>query len=99
MAPTNDNQADNAHKFWSTQPVIRDGEHDIASNNDGPIKDIDPAQVSKEPHSLVNGFEWSTIDLEDSKQAEELYELLANHYVEDVNAMFRFNYSVSFFDW
>lgn len=99
MAPSDENATGSTHKFWSTQPVIRSESHDLPETNDGPIKEIDPAQVSKEPYSLVTGFEWSTIDLEDPKQSEELHELLANHYIEDVNAMFRLNYSVSFFDW
>lgn len=32
-------------------------------------------------------------------KSEEVYELLSNHYVEDDEAMFRFNYSVSFLNW
>ena len=32
-------------------------------------------------------------------QLEEVYELLNGHYVEDDEAMFRFHYSVSFFNW
>ena len=34
-----------------------------------------------------------------NNQLEEVYELLTNHYVEDEEAMFRFNYSVSFLNW
>lgn len=32
-------------------------------------------------------------------QLEEVYELLTGHYVEDDESMFRFNYSISFFNW
>ncbi len=35
----------------------------------------------------------------DSHQLEEVYELLMGHYVEDDEAMFRFNYSISFLNW
>ena len=35
----------------------------------------------------------------DFRQLEEVYELLTGHYVEDDEAMFRFNYSVSFLNW
>lgn len=35
----------------------------------------------------------------DVSQLEEVYELLSGHYVEDDEAMFRFNYSVSFLNW
>lgn len=34
-----------------------------------------------------------------AEQLEEVYELLTGHYVEDDEAMFRFNYSVSFLNW
>ncbi len=33
------------------------------------------------------------------EKLEEVYKLLSNHYVEDDEAMFRFNYSVSFLNW
>lgn len=32
-------------------------------------------------------------------QLEEVWQLLNGHYVEDDEAMFRFNYSVSFLNW
>lgn len=93
------NQKDMAsYKFWQTQPVPRfdDKEESIT---EGPIKRIDPAKVSKEPDALVEGFEWSTLDLTNQEELHELYDLLTNHYVEDDNAMFRFNYSRSFLHW
>ncbi|KAI5285134.1 glycylpeptide N-tetradecanoyltransferase [Ascosphaera aggregata] len=94
------NQKDMAnYKFWKTQPVIHFDETTRQDIQDGPIKIIDPAKVSKEPDVLVEGFEWATLDLDQEKQLKELYELLAGHYVEDVNAMFRFNYSTSFLNW
>ena len=33
------------------------------------------------------------------QKVDELYDLLSNHYVEDDDAMFRFNYSSSFLNW
>jgi glycylpeptide N-tetradecanoyltransferase len=48
---------------------------------------------------MYPGFEWVTMDLEDEKQLEEVYELLTNHYVEDKDATFRFKYSPSFLNW
>jgi hypothetical protein len=32
---------------------------------DGPIKEIDIARVSKEPPPMYDGFEWVTLNLED----------------------------------
>lgn len=92
------NQKDMAsYKFWQTQPVPRfDDKDDLA---EGPIKIINPEEVSKEPPQLIEGFEWVTLDVQDDKEVAELYELLSNHYVEDDNAMFRFNYSRAFLNW
>lgn len=93
------NQKDMAnYKFWATQPVPRFDE-DKTAVQDGPIKIIKPEEVSKEPDPLLDGFEWVTLDLTDEKEIAELYDLLTNHYVEDDNAMFRFNYSRAFLNW
>lgn len=91
------NQKDMAsYKFWQTQPVPRFDDKESAG---GPIKMIDPEKVSKEPDALIEGFEWATLDLTNETELQELYDLLTNHYVEDDNAMFRFNYSRSFLHW
>lgn len=95
------NQKDMAsYKFWQTQPVPsfedQTGKKTISQ---GPIKRINPDEVSKTPDPLIEGFEWCTLDLTDPKELQELYELLNNHYVEDDNAMFRFSYSQSFLHW
>ena len=92
------NQKDMASfKFWQTQPVARfDDKGNMA---EGPIIQINPEQVPKEPDPLIEGFEWVTLDLTDEKELQELYELLAGHYVEDHSAMFRFNYSIPFLNW
>ncbi|KAI4199081.1 MAG: hypothetical protein LQ350_004836 [Teloschistes chrysophthalmus] len=86
------NQKDMAsYKFWQTQPVPRFDE--TQQFEEGPIKRIDPEQIPKEPQQLLEGFEWVTMDLTNDKELEEVYELLNGHYVEDDEAMFRFNYS------
>lgn len=93
------NQKDMAsYKFWQTQPVTR-FEEQSKITEDGPIKVIDPAKVSKEPDALLDGFEWTTLDLKDEKELQELWDLLTYHYVEDDDAMFRFRYSQSFLQW
>jgi glycylpeptide N-tetradecanoyltransferase len=98
MSLGNKNQKDMAsYKFWQTQPVPRFD--DQANLTEGPIKIIDPAEVSKEPPQLIEGFEWVTLDISNDTEVTELYELLSNHYVEDDNAMFRFNYSRAFLNW
>ncbi|KAM5472846.1 glycylpeptide N-tetradecanoyltransferase [Microsporum audouinii] len=86
-----------SYKFWQTQPVIRfDDKGEIV---DGPIKEIDIEAVSKTPGPLIDGFEWVTLDLNDDRETQELYELLTDHYVEDESEMFRFNYSKDFLNW
>jgi glycylpeptide N-tetradecanoyltransferase len=47
----------------------------------------------------MEGFEWVTMDMTQEEQLQEVFELLYGHYVEDEEAMFRFNYSTSFFRW
>ena len=84
-------------KFWQTQPVRRFDDKD--DGEEGPIIKIDPESVSKEPDPLLDGFEWTTLDLEKEEELQELYALLRDHYVEDTSAMFRFNYSTSFLNW
>ncbi|KAK4692357.1 hypothetical protein P7C71_g4829, partial [Lecanoromycetidae sp. Uapishka_2] len=66
---------------------------------EGPIKIIDPETISKEPSKMLEGFEWVTMDLTNDNELEEVYDLLTGHYVEDGEAMFRFNYSPSFLNW
>ncbi|KAF2271128.1 glycylpeptide N-tetradecanoyltransferase [Lojkania enalia] len=101
LAPQGKNVKDMAsHAFWKTQPVPSFDE--LAGKEkivDGPIKQIDIEKVDKQPSPMHPGFEWVTMDLEDEKELEEVYDLLTNHYVEDQEAMFRFRYSPSFLNW
>jgi glycylpeptide N-tetradecanoyltransferase len=98
LAVTGKNPKDMAsYKFWQTQPVPRFDEGSQAE--EGEIKKIDPEQVPKEPAPMAEGYEWVTMDLTDEGELTELYQLLTDHYVEDDNAMFRFNYSIPFLNW
>ena len=55
--------------------------------------------LKKNPDPLPAGFEWGILDLTDDKQIHELYVLLRDNYVEDVNSAFRFDYSPEFLKW
>jgi glycylpeptide N-tetradecanoyltransferase len=67
---------------------------------EGPIvPNKKPEEIRSEPYNMPAGFEWSTLDIMDSEQREELYNLLANNYVEDDDALFRFDYSKEFLEW
>jgi glycylpeptide N-tetradecanoyltransferase len=54
------------------------------------------ADVKQDAYSLPEGFYWANVDISDRKQAEEVYQLLTQNYVEDDDNMFRFDYSIEF---
>lgn len=102
LTVTGKNQKDMAsYKFWQTQPVPRFDEKpdEKSPQPDGPIKEVVPDLVPKDPAPLPEGYEWVELDLTEETEIKEVYELLTFHYVEDDNAMFRFNYSKSFLNW
>jgi hypothetical protein len=75
-------------------------EIDEIVEQDGPIEDDVPLdQVRATPYPLPKEFEWSLVDVEKDKEIKELYELLTLNYVEDDDAMFRFDYSAEFLKW
>jgi glycylpeptide N-tetradecanoyltransferase len=88
-----------SYKFWATQPVTTFDEQRNRKIEDGEIRKIELDRVSKDPPPMHEGFEWVTMDLNDEAQLQEVFELLSNHYVEDAESMFRFNYSRSFLNW
>ena len=90
-----------AYKFWATQPVPKFGEDPDSDNpvEEGPIVTQSVDEVAKTPFPLLAGFEWSDIDLTNEDELKEVWELLNGHYVEDNEAMFRFNYSTSILKW
>lgn len=57
------------------------------------------AEVKQEPYTLPQGFYWANINILDNKEAEEVYQLLTQNYVEDDDNMFRFDYSIAFLQW
>jgi len=102
-----------SYKFWSTQPVPRFEEAAAAGSSkdvakpagekkpfkEGPIQQVDPVKVPQKPSPLVEGFEWSDLDLDNEQELEEVRDLLCFHYVEDNEAMFRFNYAFETLNW
>jgi glycylpeptide N-tetradecanoyltransferase len=86
------------HKFWDTQPVPRlsapppDGE--------GPIDDgrtVD--DVQKDPYKIPDAYEWFNPNVLEDGDVTQVYDLLANHYVEDDDSVFRFAYPKTFLVW
>ncbi|KAI9031224.1 acyl-CoA N-acyltransferase [Hyaloraphidium curvatum] len=85
------------HKFWGTQPVPQ---HADKVEADGPIEpDKAEGEIRKEPLPLPNEFEWCLVDVTVEEELKELYTLLTENYVEDDDAMFRFDYSAAFLKW
>ena len=97
------------YKFWTTQPVPQFDEKQppnlLQTTDDGRKEGpILPDEVCRkgakaEPEKLVDGFEWTRVDLDRKDELQELYDLLFNHYVEDTEGSFRFNYAVPFLQW
>lgn len=81
------------HNFWRTQPVPQNGQ----ILPPGPIETVN--NIRTQNYKLLDGFEWCTLDLNDEQTLEKCYRLLRNHYVEDPDAMFRFDYSKEFLKW
>lgn len=86
------------HKFWANQPVPQGNEECVGDGGsiDGKKK---VADVRPTPYDLPEGLEWFQPDITDPATMERVYQLLRDHYVEDDDAMFRFNYSVDFLKW
>jgi len=92
--------SERAHAFWDTQPVPRIGSDAFQAADSGPIDPIKtPADVRDEPYQLPDAFEWASCDVMSDHEAQEIYTLLNENYVEDDDSMFRFDYSVGFLRW
>lgn len=92
------------YKFWNTQPVPKIDEGSSGDSLAGEFhKAIEPdktiADIKQDPYSLPEGFVWETLHLEDEAVLKELYTLLNENYVEDDDAMFRFDYQPEFLRW
>jgi glycylpeptide N-tetradecanoyltransferase len=85
------------YKFWKTQPVPRIDEFPEEHAAIDSEKKVE--EVRQEPYTMPAGFVWCSLDLSKKEEAQELYELLTNNYVEDDDNMFRFDYSVEFLKW
>lgn len=57
------------------------------------------ADVSKVPTELPEGFEWAPIDIKNDESIDEVVTLLRENYVEDTEAIFRFDYPKELIRW
>lgn len=102
MSANSEERKEKEYKFWSTQPVPHmnaEEELEALGNRGEPIEAKTIEDVPKKPYNLIDSFEWSEVDVTDDSQLEEAYRLLNENYVEDGEAMFRFDYSREFLRW
>lgn len=57
------------------------------------------SKVDKESSKLPDGFEWCSLDLTNEEELNHVHDLLHEHYVEDRDSTFRFNYTKEFIKW
>lgn len=70
------------------------------TTEEGPVEpNREKEELRQEPYKMPAGFEWASVNVEDLAQRKELYDLLAGNYVEDDDALFRFDYSEAFLEW
>ncbi|XP_033364926.1 glycylpeptide N-tetradecanoyltransferase 1 [Bombus vosnesenskii] len=94
-AKTQEEAMQKPYQFWSTQPVPKMDEK-IVKNE---AIESDKTSIRAEPYSLPADFQWDTLNLDDPLVLSELYTLLSENYVEDDDAMFRFDYPPNFLKW
>lgn len=88
------------HEFWDSQPVPKAYEKIDETMYDQQIDQPKTvADVRAEPYTLPPGYTWDNIDISNREQAQEVYDLLTQNYVEDDDNMFRFDYSIEFLQW
>lgn len=91
------------YKFWNTQPVpkINEASEEVDENEFHKAIEADKAvsEIKQDPYALPEGFVWDTLDLNNDVILKELYTLLNENYVEDDDAMFRFDYQPEFLRW
>jgi len=94
-------QKEQIWKFWKTQPVpaINEDTNDAGIDGMAIEPDKESENIKKEPYNLPKQFKWSTLDILKENEIDEVYNLLNENYVEDEDAMFRFDYSKDFLKW
>ena len=86
------------YKFWSTQPVPQFNKP--LNVEFGPIlQDTKIEDIQTEPYTLIEGFEWKDIDLNQTSDVDKLYEFLKSNYIDDESQLFGSDYSKDFLKW
>ena len=88
------------HDFWDSQPVPKaydKVDNEMYDKQIDVLKSV--ADVKQDPYTLPPNYYWANIDITNRVEAEEVYQLLTQNYVEDDDNMFRFDYSIEFLQW
>ncbi|KAI3388023.1 hypothetical protein SNEBB_010326 [Seison nebaliae] len=88
----------NDWRFWSTQPVPQTSDELKNVKIEGESIEGEK-DVRSTPLPLPPTYQWAELDVYNEKEMNDLYELLADHYVEDHESLFRFRYSKNFLRW
>lgn len=67
------------HAFWDTQPVAHMTDQFRKGQTQGEIEKKELKDVRAAPYALPEGFEWTTIDLSDEKQLNEVLKHFFDH--------------------
>jgi len=89
------------HRFWDDQPVPKATDQLKLSESEfnKPIEVKTLSEVQQDPYVLPAEYNWCDLDLNNESVLDEVYNLLVENYVEDDEAMFRFDYSRPFLRW
>ena len=71
----------------------------MVTTNGKILNDPLPDEIRAEPYPLPKDFEWCLVDINNEEEMKSVYSLLSLNYVEDDDAMFRFDYSSEFLKW
>lgn len=99
--PAAQEEVTRTHAFWDTQPMFL-GEDDPDKKQEihAPLIPNKPKEELRQtPYNMPKGFEWCDIDITNDDERMQVYDLLNKNYVEDDQAMFRFDYSHEFLLW
>lgn len=77
-------------KFWSTQPVNKGIYPDFIN---GKIKELDKNMID---NYLPENLEWVSLDVNNDHVLNAIHQFLSDHYVTDINNMYRLDYSKEF---
>ena len=66
---------------------------------EGPIETPSLDSIRTTPYNMPPGFTWGPVPVTEPESLLELYKLLTHNYVEDDDALFRFDYSPEFLVW